>query len=126
MKTHNTTVFSEFRSSGRRKRFLISENGHKCQRCKNSEWMGSPIPLCLDHVDGNSDNDEKSNLRLLCHNCHAQTPTFGGKNVGRFPNAKRYHKMKIYKSERKSVADSVHRKHEAAGSSPAVLTTFPG
>ena len=53
---------------------------HKCSGCHNTEWMGQPIPLELDHIDGQHFNNELSNLRLLCPNCHAQTPTYRAKN----------------------------------------------
>lgn len=38
-----------------------------------TEWLGQPIPLELEHRDGNSSNNELENLELLCPNCHAQT-----------------------------------------------------
>lgn len=56
--------------------FLIRERGHKCWDCGLSEWTGKPIPLELDHIDGNNSNNDESNLRVLCCNCHALTPTF--------------------------------------------------
>lgn len=42
--------------------------------------MGKEISLELDHIDGDSTNNEKSNLRFLCPNCHATTETYRGKN----------------------------------------------
>lgn len=51
----------------------------KCERCKNTEWEGQKIPLELHHIDGNSLNNELSNLQLLCPNCHAITDNFRGK-----------------------------------------------
>lgn len=44
------------------------------------EWNGQPITLQLDHIDGNHRNHLIENLRILCPNCHTQTPTFGSKN----------------------------------------------
>lgn len=52
----------------------------KCEICGNSEWCGKPIPLQLDHIDGDSHNHVLENLRLICPNCHAQTETYCGKN----------------------------------------------
>ncbi len=61
---------------------LIKEGIFKarCDSCKNTEWMGKPISLELDHIDGDNTNNLISNLRILCPNCHAQTPTYRGKN----------------------------------------------
>lgn len=52
-----------------------------CSCCNNTEWMGGPIPLELDHISGDSSDNTLSNLRLLCPNCHALTPTYRGKNI---------------------------------------------
>ena len=64
------------------KKYIIETRGYKCEVCGISEWQGVPISLQLDHIDGNSDNNHKDNLRLLCPNCHSQTDTFGAKNKG--------------------------------------------
>lgn len=72
--------FDELTNNGTRKKRLIAEGGHRCEVCKLSEWMGQPIPLEADHIDGNHQNTSRSNFRLICPNCHAQTPTYKGKN----------------------------------------------
>lgn len=47
----------------------------------------------MDHIDGNTENNVKENLRLLCCNCHALTSTYKGKNIGKHNTAKsRYYK----------------------------------
>jgi hypothetical protein len=77
---------------------MIEKYGHQCQNteCKLTEWLGKPVPIQLDHIDGNPDNNDESNLRLLCNNCHGSTDTYGGKNRGRFPNSMR---RKYYKKQ---------------------------
>ena len=47
-----------------------------CDICRRTYWVGEAIPLQLDHVDGNNDDNSLDNLRLLCPNCHAQTPQY--------------------------------------------------
>lgn len=60
--------------------------------------MGQPIPIELDHIDGNPENNELDNLRLICPNCHAQTPTYKGANKGngRHERKERYQKGLSY------------------------------
>jgi hypothetical protein len=53
-----------------------------CSACDLASWRGGPPPLQLDHVDGDRTNNRLENLRLLCANCHAQTDTYCGRNIG--------------------------------------------
>ena len=64
------------------RRLLREKQDNKCKVCKRKTWNGKPIPLELDHIDGDSSNEIIKNLRLLCPNCHAQTDTYKGKNKG--------------------------------------------
>ncbi len=64
------------------KRYLIEFYSRKCFCCELTEWNNQEIPIEIDHIDGNASNNMPNNLRLLCPNCHAQTPTAKGKNRG--------------------------------------------
>lgn len=46
-------------------------------------WLGQPLPLILDHINGNKLDNDPRNLRYLCPNCDSQLSTRGGKNRGR-------------------------------------------
>jgi ribosomal protein L37AE/L43A len=72
--------------------FLLRKYGHQCSQCKLTHWQSKPIPLNLDHIDGNSENNFEVNLRFLCLNCDGLTPTYGSKNRGngRWIRRKRY------------------------------------
>ena len=76
-------VRPRFCSSGKLKRRLLAEGifQRKCAWCGRKTWRGRPILLELDHIDGDHLNNELPNLRLLCPNCHAQTPTYKGRNA---------------------------------------------
>ena len=56
----------------------VKEN--KCDECNLTEWNKKPITVELDHINGDSSDHRLNNLRMLCPNCHSQTPTFRGKN----------------------------------------------
>lgn len=58
------------------KRDLIEKRGYFCQACGISSWNESPLTLEMDHIDGDSSNNQEDNLRLLCPNCHSQTKTW--------------------------------------------------
>jgi 5-methylcytosine-specific restriction endonuclease McrA len=59
-----------------------------CSGCGLTEWRGKPLTIHLDHIDGNKQDSRIENLRMLCPNCHSQTPTFAGRNVHRTRRAK--------------------------------------
>lgn len=54
---------------------------HKCSSCNLNTWKDKPIPLELDHINGDNRDHRLENLRLLCPNCHAMTSTYRGKNI---------------------------------------------
>jgi len=79
-------IESDYRpySSNLKKRILnegLLDN--KCSICGISDWLEQPLSLELDHINGNPADNRIENLRILCPNCHAQTPTYRGRNIGR-------------------------------------------
>ncbi len=87
-------------SSRNFKIYLIQKHGDKCMRCGWCEInpVTGKVPIELEHIDGNSDNNSLNNLKLLCPNCHSLTSTYKGLNVGkgRHSRRKRYKDGKSY------------------------------
>ena len=77
------------------KAYLLSLYGEKCMECgwKEINPITKKVPIELEHIDGNSDNNDLSNLKILCPNCHSLTPTFKALNKGNG----RHKRMKRYK-----------------------------
>jgi hypothetical protein len=67
----------------RNKLIELGYKENKCELCNISEWMGKPVKLQLHHIDGDHDNNELSNLQILCPNCHSMTDNFGVYNSKR-------------------------------------------
>lgn len=64
--------------------FRIGLKYRFCEECGvGEEWNGSPLMLQLEHVDGDRTHNRIENLKILCPNCHSQTPTYAGRNIGR-------------------------------------------
>jgi hypothetical protein len=76
-------MISNRMSRGSIKRRLI-EMGlfeERCSRCGIEEWRGKELTIHIDHINGVNDDWRLENLRMLCPNCHSQTPTFSGRNL---------------------------------------------
>jgi len=58
------------------KKWIKEERGNKCEECGITEWLGNPITMEVEHIDGNKNNNNLDNLKVLCPNCHSQTPTW--------------------------------------------------
>ena len=82
------------------RRYLIETYGTECMLCgwAKENVVTKRVPIELDHIDGNSSNNELSNLRLLCPNCHSIQPTYKALNKGngRHSRLQRYKEGKSY------------------------------
>jgi hypothetical protein len=60
-----------------RKRIFL-ERGRRCEECgwdKKNPFNGI-IPVQVDHIDGDRNNNSEENLKVLCPNCHSMTKKF--------------------------------------------------
>ena len=72
--------WASYKNNSGRKKILIKERGHKCEKCENSIWQNEKIPLELHHINGIRLDNSKNNLQLLCCNCHATTDNWRARN----------------------------------------------
>lgn len=73
---------SKYTNMSRLKTRLINAGylTYRCEICHIDSWNNLPISLQLDHINGVHTDNRLENLRLLCPNCHSQTPTYAGRN----------------------------------------------
>ncbi len=77
-------------NSGKLRERLVSEGllKNECYDCGRTRWRDKPLRLQIDHINGNRWDNRIENLRILCPNCHSNTPTFGIYNPIRYPHTK--------------------------------------
>lgn len=102
------------------KRWLIETHGVKCSICGITEWMSTAVPLVIDHISGNAQDNHPNNLRLVCGNCNMQLPTFAGgnKGSGRIQRKNRDRKEFGYKAGLPQLVEDLTRNQVAVGSTP--------
>lgn len=78
--------------------YIKEESNGKCKICGISQWLGDPILLIVDHIDGDSTNNSLDNLRAICSNCDATLSTYKSRNrgMGRSERMERYKKGLSY------------------------------
>jgi hypothetical protein len=59
---------------------MVDNTTHR--NCESSLITGL-VPVRLDHIDGNWENNKPENLRLLCPNCDSLTETYCALNKGK-------------------------------------------
>lgn len=89
-----------------------------CSKCgQGPDWLGYPLTLDVDHIDGNWADSRLGNLRFLCPNCHSQfsrnllidpeapKPRYGrGGNMGRKTDLCACGSVKFYRNKHCSVS----------------------
>ncbi len=65
--------------------YLIEKFKNKCSECgwAKKHPITGIVPLDIEHVDGNSENNNEENLKLLCPNCHSLTQFYKNLNRGK-------------------------------------------
>ena len=71
--------FDDLGWDSKRKRIIFEQAG-QCVKCGLSEWLGQPLILEIDHINGCNNDDKRENLEGLCPNCHSTTDTWRGRN----------------------------------------------
>ena len=65
------------------RQYLADAQSGCCAICGGANtWLGLPLALVLDHIDGNPTNNRRENLRLVCPNCDSQLATYKSRNRG--------------------------------------------
>lgn len=72
IKNKEGEIKSRAKSQSLRSLLKASFVEEKCNICQISQWMGNPLRLDVDHIDGDHSNNNLDNLQFICPNCHRQ------------------------------------------------------
>lgn len=66
-------------------RYLREHSNNRCLLCgwDKVHPITGRVPLEIDHLDGDSNNNSPGNLRMLCPNCHSLTANYRNLNAGK-------------------------------------------
>lgn len=112
-----------------KRRRVMREQMDACL-CGVKMWNGKPITLEFHHEDGNSGNDSRENVSLVCPNCHSQTPTYRMRNVCKDKKmhpglrAAEYRRRKLHGTVEDVGIPCLPLTQEFAGSTPAGATNL--
>ena len=83
--------------SGYLARYLFEKYKQACSICGWNQVhpVTNRVPLEIDHIDGNAENNIESNLRVVCPNCHSLTSSFRNLNKG---TGREWRRLKYIKS----------------------------
>lgn len=72
------------------RRYLHETRGTACEDCGWDERhpVDGSVLTEVEHIDGDATNNDLSNLKILCPNCHSMTPTFRARNKNSARNRK--------------------------------------
>lgn len=96
MKLHWSAVLvksrrgKEQREDTRILRRAMIESGipYRCKKCECPPvWQGQTLTLEIDHISGDWSDNDRSNVRFLCPNCHSQTCNYGSRSRGKLYEA---------------------------------------
>lgn len=78
--------FDTLSNESKRKRILF-EQDQNCNVCHiPQKWNEKFLSFHLDHISGDRRDETRSNLQMICPNCHSQTDTYCGKNGTKVTN----------------------------------------